>query len=414
MNDKYSIFTLSNGLKVLLLPLGFSKFTYVSLVGKAGHRSETNQEVGAAHFLEHLFFDGTKSKPNSYELIKFVDDAGGKFNGVTEPECVEYFVKIHYENVQIAFQHLSDIFLNSLLQEIDKEKKVIRQEALSHQDDPVLTLSHFRRNTIYPNQPLGRSIITDQENINTINQPLIINYKNKCYNANNFILCIAGKFDTDEVKSLSDKYFSSFPSGQEQNFAQAVLSPNKTINIHHMDVTQAKLSISFKAFPIFTDETNHLSLLSTIISGSQSSRLYWLLRHQNHLVYSVGCNQSAFSDTGYVSLTPFLDEVNVPQAIDIILKELNKLKLEGVSVKELQKAQNIAISNVYASQENLESYTRYYSRQFLFHRPIVDFDNLLEKIKQTTQDDLSKIIQIVFSDQPKVTLISKTLDDIAI
>jgi len=414
MTEKYSIFTLANGLKVLLLPLKFSKFTYASLVGKAGHRSETGEEIGAAHFLEHLFFDGTKSRPNAYKITKFVDDAGGKFNGTTEPECVEYFVKIPYENVTIAFQHLSDIFLHSLLQEIDKEKKVIRQEALSHQDDPVLTLSHLRRKTLYPNQPLSRSIITDLANLDNIDQPTILNFKNRCYNSNNFFLCVSGKFDSKEIKSLSEHYFSSLPTGQEVNYDQAVVDLNKTVTIHHMDVNQAKLSISFKAFPIYTDEVNHLNLLSTIISRTQSSRLYRLLRHKNHLVYSVGCHQSTFSDTGYVSITLFLDESNISKAVEIIQKELTNLLHEDISVEELEKAKNIAISSIYNSQENLESYTRYYSRQFLLHRPIVDFDELQEKINKITVADLHNIAKEVFSGQPKVTLISRNLDHVDI
>ena len=184
--------TFKNGLRTLIVTDKTSPYVFISLLGKIGRRAEKGEEVGAAHFLEHLFFDGTKKRPSALEVNKFIEDNGGRKNGLTSQETVQYFVKILPSKAEVGAEYLSDIFLNSLLTEIEKERKVITQEAIMKRDDPSDFLQRLRYKTLYPNQTIGQTIFDEQLNLPNITKELLIAYKSRAYNTNNFILFISG------------------------------------------------------------------------------------------------------------------------------------------------------------------------------------------------------------------------------
>jgi predicted Zn-dependent peptidase len=168
------------------------KSVCVTLLGKVGSRAERDMELGAAHFLEHLFFDGTKKRPDALAINRLIEQTGASSNGYTTTETVEYFARVITEEAETAFDFISDIFLNSLLTEIEKERSVIAEEAAASQDNPSQLLSWQLRSTIYPNQRMGRTFADEAANLPNITREIILDYYHRTYAVDNFVLCIAG------------------------------------------------------------------------------------------------------------------------------------------------------------------------------------------------------------------------------
>lgn len=411
---KFSQFKLKNNLRVLHLPIDSTESVLVSMIGKVGRRAENEQEIGAAHFLEHLFFDGTTSRPTSYEINKYLEDYGGEHNGFTGSEAVEYYVKILPDKAETAFNFLSDIFLNSLLSEIEKERKVIGQEVSAKKDNPIDILQRLSLSNLYPNQSVGRNIFDEESNLINISQEMLKNYLNRTYVAENFILTIAGNISLEESTKLATKYFEEVKSGTEIVFEPSHVREEKNIVITKKDFTQSKLTINFKGFPINSHEGIVAGLLTIIIGGGFSSRLFERLRSQQQLVYSIHAYQRKFSDSGYFTIRTFVDESNVQKVTDIIFEEINKLLNKGVSNDELEKAKNIYLSNLLFNLDDIYSYASYFSTQLLLKNEIKSVEKTKKEINNITQNEISEIANQIFSDKPKINLLTKNLDDLKI
>jgi len=408
---KYEYFghTLPNKLRVLYLPLPESPAVYISLTGKVGRRAELDNEIGSAHFLEHLFFDGTKTKPSAFELSNFIEGYGGQKNGFTGTETVQYRVKLLHEHAEIGFEYLSDIFFNSLLVEIEKEKKVIAQEIKMKKDNPSDQLNRLVRSTLYPNQAVGRTIFDEESNLPNMTYEMLVGYVDRVYISNNFILTIAGNIDKEKSISLAEKYFSQFKEGNEVMFKEAKIETKETINIVNGDLTQSKLGVSYRGYPAGSREEKLTKLLNIILGQGSSSRLADRIRNDLHLAYSISSQTNYSSDYGFLSINTFVDELNVQKTIDEIFKIISKLLKNGITDEELEKAKNRLLSGILFGLEDINYYANYFTDQLLLTGKIEGVEKQLDEIKSASKEDLMRVANYIFSDAPKVNLLTKTL-----
>ena len=411
---QFSQFILKNNLTVLYLPIDSSESVLVSMVGKVGRRAENDQEIGAAHFLEHLFFDGTNSRPTSFEVNKYLEEYGGEHNGFTGSEGVEYYVKILADKAEIAFNFLSDIFLNSLLQEIEKERKVIGQEVAAKKDNPIDILQRVSLSNLYPNQSIGRNIFDEESNLTNMSQDILKEYLKRTYVAENFILAIAGNISLEDATKLATQYFEQVKNGKEVIFEPSHVRDELNVVITKKDFTQSKLAINFRGFPINSHESTVAELLAIIMGKGWSSRLFERLRSQQQLVYSIHTYQRKFSDSGYFVIRTFIDESNVQQAVDVIFEEIDKFLKDGISDKELEKAKNTYLSNFLFSLDDLYNYTSYFSSQLLLKKEIKSVEEVKTEVNSITKDEILKIGNQIFSDKPKVNLLTKNLNNLTV
>jgi len=408
---KYEYFehTLSNKLRVLYLPLPESPAVYISLTGKVGRRAELDNEVGCAHFLEHLFFDGTTKRSSAFELSNFIEGYGGRMNGSTGTETVQYWVKLLYEHAEVGFENLSDIFFNSLLAEIEKEKKVITQEVKMNKDNPGNQLRRLIQSTLYPNQAVGRTLFDEEPNIPNMTREVLVDYYNRVYVSRNFILTIAGNIDRENAFLLAEKYFGQFRDGEEVLFGTAKIETKETISIVNDDLKQSKLGISYRGYPDGSNEEKFVKLLNIILGQGLSSRLADRIRNELHLAYSAGSQVHCSSDYGSLSINTSIDESNVQQTIDEIFKVIDKLIKDGVTDVEIEKAKNKLLAQILFDLENIDYYASYFAGQLLLRGKIEGVDEYLSKIKSASKEDLMRVANYIFSDAPKVNLLTKTL-----
>ncbi|MCL5091112.1 MAG: insulinase family protein [Patescibacteria group bacterium] len=411
MQDLYSIFTLPNNLRVLYLPFKNTSSVFISLLGKAGRRAEKPNEIGAAHFLEHLSFDGTFRRPNAFKINKFLDEQGAQHNAFTHSETVEYFVKTLSEKAEFGFEYLSDVFLNSTLDDIEKEKKVILEEHASQLDKPDSVSGRRFLKLLYPNLNIGRDFSEEDNNIANFNKDLLTRFRSRLQVAENFVLTVCGNVAKEDVLGLSQKYFSTLPSGEEIQFVKAQFEKEAKIDVFHRDFNQSILMIGFKGFSHKEKEKFIYSrILAKILSSGFSSRLYQKLRNQLNFVYTVKANTTTYSDTGYLSVETKVNEDKLTETNSVILSEIKRLLAEGVFPEEIEKGKNMLLSDFLFSLEKVEIYAGYHSQQVLFGGELLEVKDYVEVVKKATKEKLMDVANEIFTDSPKICILTPKLE----
>jgi len=409
--------TLANNLQVLYLPFPTTSSVFISLKGKAGRRGEQEKEIGGAHFLEHLFFDGIIKRLSASELSKFLDDQGAQHNGLTGTETVNYFVKILAGKAEFGFEYLSDIYFNSLFrgEDIEKERKVIFEEQAMYKDRPEEVLKQELGSLLYPNQILGRKFYDDQKNLDLLTKEILLNYKKRNYVSQNFILTVAGKITKESALVLAEKYFSQFDQGKIISFPKAEIEKEMKIKIINQNLGQSQLAIGFRGYSrLQVQEKIFCFLLRKILTGGHSSRLYRRLRNELHLIYTVHSGLTCFSDIGDFSLETKMKEENLPQTLNEILREIKKLLTGGITGDELQRAKNLLLSDFLFSLEKFEAYVDYFNSQYLFKNEIVSIEDNAKLIKNTSVQQVMSVAEYIFSDKPKICILTPKLKELSL
>jgi predicted Zn-dependent peptidase len=405
---------LSNGLRYVYVPAMDRKSVCVTLLGKVGSHAEQDHELGAAHFLEHLFFDGTKKRPSALEINRFIEQTGASSNGYTTTETVEYYARVINEEAETAFDFISDIFLHSLLKDIDKERSTIAQEAAAHNDNPSQLLFWRQQPTIYPNQRMGRSFADEAANLPNITESIILDYYKRTYVVQNFVLCVAGCIEYERAEVLAQKYFSGIGKGKKVTFETPHFNEDAVIDIQNRDLQQSKIALTFRGFGLDDERAVPARMLALILGYGFSSRLTDMLRTKLHLVYDASAYHSRHSDTGNFSIKTSVDESKLQQATDEIIKVIRVLLEDGITDDELDKAKNIALTGLLFDSENPTTLGDIYSYRHLLTGDIKTVDQLSEDIKSVSKEQVGGVAQLIFSDKPKVNVLTSKLKELRI
>ena len=194
MHFKKTIF--KNGLRLITAPMKDTSTVTVIVAVAAGSKYETKKLNGLSHFLEHMFFKGTKKRPKTKDIAEALDAVGGEFNAYTSQESTAYYAKVDKEHIKLAIDVVSDIFLNSKIDanEIEKERGVILQEINMYEDNPMMSVGEEFENLLYGDQPAGWKVIGTKENIAAMSRKDFVDYREKFYNAKNTVVCVVGNF----------------------------------------------------------------------------------------------------------------------------------------------------------------------------------------------------------------------------
>jgi len=206
----YKKTTLKNGLRVITVPMKGTETATAMVMAGVGSRYETEKEAGLSHFIEHMFFKGTKRRPNALAISEELDSIGGEFNAFTSKDTTAYYAKVDCKHFEVALDVISDMYLNSKIaaQEIERERGTILQELSMYEDTPMRVVSDVFENLLYKKSPLGRDIIGYKKTIKAFKRKDFIDYMRRFYTANNSVVCVAGKFNEKKIIGQIKKYFS--------------------------------------------------------------------------------------------------------------------------------------------------------------------------------------------------------------
>ena len=338
----YHIHTLQNGLRVILAPMPENKTATVIVMSGTGSRYENQHENGLAHFLEHMFFKGTKKRPSAKAISEELDAVGSVYNAFTAKERTAYYAKVSSRYLDTALDVISDIFLNSKLpeKEITKERGAIIQEIDMYEDMPMRTVDNVFDELMFGKEhPLGRTILGPKENILRFTRTEFATYLKRNYTPGNTVVCVAGAFSEAKVLAKIKKDFGRLkPLAAPTHIPYVSAQENPRIAIKEKKTDQTHFIIGVPAYHYLHKDEFALAVLTTILGGGMSSRLFLEVREKRGLAYSIHAWVERYPDTGYLAVQAGVEHGKLEKTVETILVEFKKIKKQKVSSVELEKA----------------------------------------------------------------------------
>lgn len=395
---------LPNGLRILTIPMpSFESATVMAMVG-AGSRYETRQNNGISHFLEHMAFKGTEKRPSALAISTLIDGMGGEFNAFTGKETTGYYIKSSANHIDLSMDVLSDMLQNSLFdpKEIDKERGVILEEINLYEDTPARKLGDIYERLLYGDTPLGWDIAGEKDVIKSIQREDFVSYMNSLYSADNITVIVTGGIETQKAEKLVEKYFGSMKKFPVKGFEKIVENQDKPqVLLKHKTTEQVHIAIGVRTEGTTTKDKYPLLLLSAILGGGMSSRLFSEVREKRGLAYYVRTMSDHYQDCGSLVTTAGVDSKRINEAIKVIVEEYKDLASKAKTIKtdELKKAKEFVKGHLVLELEDSRSVASFYASQELLEEKIENPDEVLEYIDKVKLDEIEKVGEKYFVNQ---------------
>lgn len=392
-------FILKNGLRIITIPQKNTQAVTVLVLVGTGSKYEKKEESGISHFLEHMYFKGTKKRPTSLEIAETLDKIGGIYNAFTSQEYTGYFAKVAASHFELALDWVSDIFLNSILpeKEVEKERGVIIEEINMRKDHPIEYVLVLWQKLLYGDQPAGWDIAGSIETVSKISRFHLINYRKEQYTAFNTIICLAGNFNEKKGVEKVKKYFSKIKTGKIRKKPPIIENQTKPeVLLEERNTDQTHLAIGVKTYNLFHPMRYAQEILGLILGGMMSSRLFEKIRTKMGIAYYIETDVYSDPDSGYLVTHTGLDNENVEKGILAILKEYKKVKEEGISKSELKKAKDCLKGKMTLLLESSDAQASFYAGQEILEKKILTPKEIFKKIDKVSQRDILKVARDIF------------------
>ncbi|MFH1088284.1 MAG: pitrilysin family protein [Patescibacteria group bacterium] len=391
---------LPNKLRVDVVPMKSTETVAVFIKARAGSRYEGDKNRGIAHFLEHMFFKGGDRYPTPRDVAEAVDGVGGMFNAFTGNDTVGYYIKVAKENIDLAFDVLSDMLLNSKFNQddIDREKGVIIEEYNMYQDNPRAVLADEFQALMYGDHPLGKPILGDLDFIRKATTKDFVNYQKKLYSPANVVVVVAGNTTLAEVKQLVNKYLK-LEKGSKKNIPLPYKIPQQfktQLKVIYKKTEQAHLVIGMPTFGGLDANKYVADVLSVILGGGMSSRLFTSIRERHGLAYYVGASHDAYADAGNFAIWAGVNVKKTDFAIKLILDELKEIQASPVPDKELKKAKQAIIGSMALRLESSDAVANGVAHQDLVYDKIETIAEIKRKYRAVTAKDVQNLAKKIF------------------
>lgn len=392
---------LPNGLTVITVPEHDTAAVTVMLLVPVGSRYEVPTTNGISHFLEHLMFKGTTKRPSTLDISKALDGVGAEYNAYTSKDHTLYFIKVAAQHLDLALDLFADMLFNSLFdpKEIERERGVVLEEINMYEDNPLMHLDTVLEMCVFgKHHPLGYDIAGPKKNIRNIPRQSFINYRTNHYVPANMHLVIAGKTNS-AVQRLVKKYFGQQRGGKPQvkpkPFKATQQKPQSMHNIKKTQQTQ--LGLGFVAFPYNHPLLPAASVLSTILGGNMSSRLFINIRERQGLCYFIRSEVSPYTDSGIFSIQAGLDNTRIVPAIAAILGELRRFKHELVSSEELAMAKEYIKGQMALKLEDSSAVASWYGRQSVLTGKLISPTLRIKTLETVTAEQVRQVAKQLFT-----------------
>jgi predicted Zn-dependent peptidase len=341
MASPHRIHVLSGGAKLVTasMPERLSSSIVVMIGG--GSRLEDDRLAGVSHFIEHLFFKGTRRRPSSKEIADAIEGVGGFINASTDKELTAYWTRISSEHADLGMDVLFDILSNSKLDpaDIERERTVILEELKMYQDQPQDLVQNLFEELMWPGHPLGRDIAGTQESVSRLTRDDILEYANAQYRMPNVVIGAAGAIDEAEMVEFIRPRLT-LPVDANGTILALAPAPLETarVLVRRRRTEQAHICLGVRAYSYFHPDRYTIDLLNTVLGEGMSSRLFLNIREKLGLAYDVHSFTQKHRDTGYLGVYLGVDPKKAEEAVRAVMAELRALCDHEVLADELERA----------------------------------------------------------------------------
>lgn len=386
MYDKKII---DNNVRLITAPLSDTRTASILVLIRVGSRNEDKKNNGVSHFIEHLMFKGTKNRPNTIDLSKELDGVGAEFNAFTGKDYTGYYIKSDYKHLTLAIDILSDMLENSLFdeKELEREKGVIIEEINMYEDNPIMHVDSLLEQAMYDGHPLGYDIAGTKDTVKGINRKDLVDFKNKFYGGNNVVITLAGNFKDSHIDDIKSKFKFKLVSKTPAVKKITINQKSPRVSLKFKETEQTQIALGFPAYSYTDKRIYALKLLTIVLGGNMSSRLFVQIRERNGLAYFVRASLGVYEDTGGLVIQSGLDKSRVDKALKLIIAELKKIK-KGVTKEELKRAKEYLFGKTALDLEDSSHICQWYAQQELMTGKMLSPEERNKKIAAVSQKDI--------------------------
>jgi predicted Zn-dependent peptidase len=404
--------SVANGIRVTTLDTGlrvatdFMPHVETASVGAwigAGSRYEQAAIGGASHFLEHMVFKGTRRR-DARAIAETIESVGGHLNAHTSREYTAFYAKVLKQDVALAVDVIADMLQDAALEpdELERERTVVIQEIMQATDTPDDIIFDRFQEAAFPDQPLGRPVLGSPELIRGISRERLLGFMRAHYGAPQMIVAAAGNVDHDALVELVARTFDKLPAPRNGEREPARYAGGEWRQ--ERDLEQVHLIVGFEALAFHDDDFHALSVLSTLLGGGMSSRLFQEVREKRGLVYSIYSFPSAYTDTGLFGIYAGTGEAEAAEVVPLICGELKGLG-HGIGEAEMTRARAQLKSGILMALESTSARCEQLARQLMvFDRPIPVAETVA-RVERVDADAIARVSARLLSAAPTLAAV---------
>ena len=380
----------------------------------AGSRYETKKVCGVSHFIEHLLFKGTQ-KLSSQDITRTIEGCGGYCNGFTHNEMTCYYVCVGYNHLAKVLGILTDMILHPRFDpaDIEKERGVIIEEIMMYRDQPAHLVQEMLDGLMWKNHPLGRPVAGSPDSLHAITRNDIARFKREKYVPQNIVFSFAGKLEHDRAVAQVKKLIKELRYSRKPHFKPITSDVlQDSISLRTKDTEQTHLALGFRTFGRHDKRKYSLQLLNVILGGNMSSRLFQVVREKHGLAYSVSSAVTLFADTGGLIVSAGLEQARYSKGLELIIREICRLKDKPVSSRELSRAKEFMIGHLRLALESPSGQMMWLGEHMLNYGAPIPVEKTIAGLKSVRSDDIHKLSNELFQeDAGSLALVSKHIDE---
>jgi predicted Zn-dependent peptidase len=396
----YNKTVLENGVRIVTSPMVRKQSVAIGIWINAGARFETPKISGISHFLEHLVFKGTKSY-SCQKIKESIEGVGGALNGFTTEELTCFLVKIPSRYLDLALDILADMVVNPTLpvREINKERTVILEEIKMYKDLPQSYVYEMLDGLLWPDQPLGMSILGSTESVSRIMRKDLYAYKESYYSPENIVISAAGLLNQERFKDKVRKRLSCLKKKGTNEFSKASeMQGQPRLEILSKDTEQTHLAIGFHALKRDHPLKYALAILHIILGANSSSRLFSEIRENRGLAYEIGTLVKRLKDTGAFIVHAGVDNKNVEFAIKLIFQELQKVSKKPVTKDEFRRAKEFFLGQLMLALEDTMDQMLWIGESTVSLDRTHTLQQVIRDVNKVSLEELGQVSRIIFKE----------------
>jgi predicted Zn-dependent peptidase len=393
---------LDNGIRVVSYEMPGHRSVSLGIWVENGSRHEAPAESGISHFVEHLLFKGTERR-SATDIAEEMDSVGGVINAFTSKEHTCYYAKVLDENLPLATDLLTDIFLHSTFddEEIERERSVILQEISQAEDTPDDYVHDLFNTDIFPDHPIGRPICGSSATVNSFTRNDLVQFFRARYQPRRVIVAAAGHVSHREIVSEMAARLGSVadaPTGAGPDAAHASSVPEIRYGVfpHQKALEQAHLCLGLPGLAQADPQRYAGYVLNTLLGGGMSSRLFQEIREKRGKAYSVYSFSSSYRDIGYFGIYAGTSVDWTQEVVDLVLKELKSLAQGNVTEDELRRTQGQLVGSMILGLESTDSWMSHVARDEIYFGETLTIDEICQGIRKVSRADVIELARGLF------------------
>jgi len=384
---------LPNGLRVATSAMPSVESVAIGVWVGVGGRYETRAMSGVSHFIEHLLFKGTKSR-SARDISQTIEGKGGYFNAFTQEESTCYYSRIAAEHGGRVLDILADMYRNPRFAkaDIDRERGVIIEEIMMYKDQPHHVVQEMLGEMIWKNHSLGRPLIGTESNILNMKRSDIMSFKDRRYVPETTVIVFAGKVDHAKCVRQVESLLGDIPEKKKTMFKTVTRGTKQEgVRVRGKGIEQTHLAMGIRLFGRHDRRRYALKLLSVVLGENMSSRLFQVVREKHGLAYSVHSSSHLYTDTGMLGISAGVDTRRMGKAVDLIVREVARMKEKPVSLRELRRAKDYAIGQLRIGLESTSNRMIWVGENLISYGKVIEPDEVIRRVEAVTPDDIQAV-----------------------